>query len=379
MAGGVLQAPRGHCVVLGAGVVGLTTALVLVRQGWLVTVIAQAFPFAYDKHDPLYASPKAGAHWCSFADKDDLRLQRLELDTFKILMAMVDSDPDSPVMCAPSLLYYKRKPADWSEPWFARHVPDYHELDKSEIPPGYEFGISHTTVCMSVPQYLARLVDMLRSSGRAQFVQKHIGMTRTAVVVNCLGLGARDVGGVRDARMVPVRGQIAVVMGDGIGPSKTGFTYAAGVVDDGNGLTTAEATYVIPRKDGSCVLGGTFIVGDEDMDMRDETFMGFVARCASIDEQYQLPMYGRGGVISHSVGLRPAREGGRPCVCMRRCGGRTVVLAHNYGHGSYGFQTSWGSAIEAMRVVEGALLQVDLAGPRTAPSAASTPLSLCKT
>lgn len=62
----------GKVNVIGAGVVGLTTALLLQSKGYEVTVIADYFP-GDTSHD--YTSPFAGARWKTLAPNSDLRLQ----------------------------------------------------------------------------------------------------------------------------------------------------------------------------------------------------------------------------------------------------------------------------------------------------------------
>lgn len=59
-------------------------------------------------------------------------------------------------------------------------------------------------------------------------------------------------------------------------------------------------------------------------------------------------------VIRHAVGLRPLREGG-PRVEKEKIEGTWVV--HNYGHGGFGYQASYGSAEAAVKLVEEALQQ----------------------
>lgn len=59
-------------VVLGAGIIGLTTATRLLEAGYEnVHILAAHFPG--DPHDPRYASTIAGAHHLSFADDGDER------------------------------------------------------------------------------------------------------------------------------------------------------------------------------------------------------------------------------------------------------------------------------------------------------------------
>lgn len=54
-------------------------------------------------------------------------------------------------------------------------------------------------------------------------------------------------------------------------------------------------------------------------------------------------------IIRHGVGLRPMREGG-PRVEKERINGVWVV--HEYGHAGYGYQSSYGSAMAAEKLVE---------------------------
>lgn len=57
-------------------------------------------------------------------------------------------------------------------------------------------------------------------------------------------------------------------------------------------------------------------------------------------------------VIRHNVGLRPLREEG-PRVEREKID--DVWVVHQYGHGGYGYQASYGSAYEALKLVEEAI------------------------
>lgn len=63
-------------------------------------------------------------------------------------------------------------------------------------------------------------------------------------------------------------------------------------------------------------------------------------------------------VIRHAVGLRPLRDGG-PRIEKENVDG--VVVVHNYGHGGFGYQASYGCAAEAVKLVNEALKQKDRA------------------
>jgi hypothetical protein len=53
-------------------------------------------------------------------------------------------------------------------------------------------------------------------------------------------------------------------------------------------------------------------------------------------------------IIRHGVGLRPMRTGDQR---VEREVIKGVNVVHQYGHGGYGYQSSYGSAKEAVRLV----------------------------
>lgn len=54
-------------------------------------------------------------------------------------------------------------------------------------------------------------------------------------------------------------------------------------------------------------------------------------------------------IIRHSVGLRPLRDGG-PRIEKDKVDGVSVV--HNYGHGGFGYQASYGCAESTVSLVK---------------------------
>lgn len=57
-------------------------------------------------------------------------------------------------------------------------------------------------------------------------------------------------------------------------------------------------------------------------------------------------------IIRHGVGLRPLRVEG-PRIEKERING--VWIIHNYGHGGYGYQSSYGCSQAAIKLLEEAL------------------------
>ncbi len=59
-------------------------------------------------------------------------------------------------------------------------------------------------------------------------------------------------------------------------------------------------------------------------------------------------------VVRHAVGLRPMRTDG---IRLEKEKIRGTWIVHSYGHAGYGYQTSYGSAQTAVRLVDEALAQ----------------------
>jgi len=62
-------------------------------------------------------------------------------------------------------------------------------------------------------------------------------------------------------------------------------------------------------------------------------------------------------LIEEGCGLRPGRKGGIRLekTVLKTAAGTCVPLVYNYGHGGYGFQSSWGSATIAAELLAQAL------------------------
>ncbi len=150
------------------------------------------------------------------------------------------------------------------------------------------------------------------------------------VVVNCTGLGARELVG--DSTLYPVRGQIVRVSNPGLTVSVRDELHPGG------------RAYVHPRAD-DCILGGTLDEGQWDTTVDLAVGAAIVERCRDL-----VPALRDAHVLDHVVGLRP----GRPTVRLEEDEplGSGARVVHNYGHGGAGITLSWGCAREVVALVE---------------------------
>ncbi|GAA6042037.1 hypothetical protein NBRC10512_006964 [Rhodotorula toruloides] len=72
-------------VVVGAGCIGLTTGIALLKRGYPVLLLAHQLPG--DPLSPDFASTAAGAHHLSFTSDDDWRQRNFDMRTFERLWA----------------------------------------------------------------------------------------------------------------------------------------------------------------------------------------------------------------------------------------------------------------------------------------------------
>jgi len=304
--------------VVGCGVIGLTAAVHLREAGVDVRIVTAALP-------PETTSSVAAALWYPYKAYPENRVLYWGSRTFEVFEELARI-PESGVRLREGVEIW-REPV--SNPWWAGAVPSVRRCTEEELPPGYSDGHAFVAPVVEMPVYLGYLLDRFASSGgrierRAVSSLDDSGEAR--VVVNCAGLGARELVG--DSSMVPIRGQIVRVRNPGL---------ERFLLDEGN---PEGVTYVVPRSN-DCILGGTAEEGEWDTEPDPEIAAGILRRCAELE-----PRLERAEVLEHRVGLRP----GRPEIRLEREDGG-VPRIHNYGHGGSGVTLSWGCAEETLRLV----------------------------
>ncbi|KAK9760752.1 hypothetical protein K7432_014894, partial [Basidiobolus ranarum] len=177
-------------IVIGAGVIGLTSALVLQREGYKVHIVADHLPGEFH---PDYTSPWAGANWNSFAEKDDCKLHEFEKIAFNRFKEL-EKFPEAGIKSFLGINYYDKKPSDWCAPWFSTFSKEYSNMDSSKLPDGVEFGFEFQTLCVNTQQYLVWLQKRFEENG-GTIEQRKLEDIRDAfeiddhvsAVINCTG------------------------------------------------------------------------------------------------------------------------------------------------------------------------------------------------
>ncbi|GGP14166.1 FAD-binding oxidoreductase [Nonomuraea glycinis] len=309
----------GRVVVVGAGVSGLTTAIVLAEAGHNVHVIASELPGA--------TSLAAGAMWGPYLvepkDKVD-QWSRESLQTFRELAA----HPGTGVRLTSGIEASRtaQNPPDW-----AAELPGFRPCPRAELPQGFTSGYRFTVPLIDMPAYLGFLRHQLEVVGVAIELRTLSSLEEAqpaATIVNCTGLSARSLAD--DPRLRSIRGQQVVVTNPGLTEF---FSEDTGISPD--------LLCIYPHGDVA-VLGGTAIDGDESLKVDHQAAEAILARCRAVE-----PRLAQARVLSHRVGLRPTRDHVR--VEADPVADRSLL--HNYGHGGAGVTLSWGCAYQIRDLV----------------------------
>jgi D-amino-acid oxidase len=310
-------------LVIGAGVIGLTTAISLAEAGLSVTIRTAALP-------AQTTSVAAGALWGAVkVGPPDRVLEwgRVGLEVLSKLAA----EPGTGVRLAAGR-EVSRAPL---EPYYwAGLLTDLRDCEESELPDGFTSGWHYTAPLATMPVYLDYLRGRFERAGGTLEVSPVPSLASLAgaapVIVNCSGTAAHDL--VPDPAVVPVRGQVVIAANPGIEEFLINRDPEPPWI-----------VYMFPHGD-TILLGGTNDEGNRDTDPKPEVAERIVAGCTALD-----PRLRGAEILGHRVGLRPWR----PEVRLESEPFGDGVLWHNYGHGGAGISMAWGCAAEITRAVLG--------------------------
>ncbi|MET8247020.1 FAD-dependent oxidoreductase [Streptomyces sp. NPDC005202] len=308
------SALHGDVVVVGGGVIGLTTAVVLAERGGRVRLWTR-------EPAERTTSAVAGALWWPYRIEPESLVGDWALESLLVYEELTARPEETGVRMVEGVHGGIR--LDELGPWAAR-VPGLRAAHAAEYT-GTALWARLPLIDMSV--HLPWLRERLLKAGGTveERTVTDLAEVDAPVVVNCTGLGARDL--VPDPAVRPVRGQLVVVENPGITTWLTSVDHAS-----------ATSTYFFPQP-GGLVLGGTAEEDAWSLTPDPAVAEQIVARCAAFR-----PEIAGARVLEHRVGLRPARH----AVRLERealPGGR--VLVHNYGHGGAGVTVAWGCARQA--------------------------------
>ncbi|XP_066992234.1 D-aspartate oxidase [Anabrus simplex] len=324
-----------HIGILGAGIVGMTTALELQREfpKAHLTIIADSFNQNTTSHGAAGIF-RPSTNFCGPTEKVTSQWIRDSWNYYDELRQSEEA-ADAGVSSISGYCFSSISPDIVRNHFLEQVVPVYRAVTREELdafPGNWQYGSFYTTVLTESPKFLPWAARrFLHSSGK--IIKKHITSFSDIasdfdIVVNCLGLGAKYL--CSDNKLVPIRGQIIKVRAPWI---KT-FLYAE--LD----------TYIIPTSN-DVTLGGCRQYESYAMAPSKYDHAAILERCTSL-----VPNLKSAAVLRDWVGLRPHRSTVRvePEVIQTQAGKLKVV--HNYGHGGYGVTSAPGTAKHAVKLVK---------------------------
>lgn len=303
-------------VVVGAGVVGATTAWALADRGWDVELWS-------DRPPEQTTSVVAAAVWRPYRAAPEADVVRWGGRTLRVLEGFAD-DPSSGVLMREGIELGRLPMAD--PPW-CEVVRSFRHARPDELPEGYVDGLVYTVPVVVMSRHLAWLLSGLQDRGVRLRTQRVTSLdevlTEHVRVVNATGLGARELAD--DPAVHPVRGLVVRLRNPGLTRFCLDYHHPHGL------------SYVIPRID-DVVVGGTDQENRWDTDEDEPGAAAIVERCLQL-----VPELRDAEVLGQAVGLRPARH----AVRVEREERADGVIVHNYGHGGSGVTIAWGCAEDA--------------------------------
>lgn len=302
-------------VVIGAGIIGLTTAVTLAEQGRHVQVLAAEAP-------ERTTSAVAGALWGPWMAEPAEQALVWAKGTLDVLTNLA-ARHDTGVRLATGLdiTTTPHEPPAWKQ-----LLPDCRSCTPDELPDGYTHGQRYSAPLVDMPRHLDYLVERLSAAGGAIQTSRVDSLDEAAelapIVVNCAGVGARVLAA--DRRLYPIRGQHVLVSNPGLADFLE--------VDTGD---SSDLTAIYPHEN-HVILGGTAEPHIWNREPDQATTQRIVDRCTSVE-----PRLRNAQLLDVRVGLRPTRFEVR-LEAEKRADG--TVLIHNYGHGGAGVSLSWGCA-----------------------------------
>ncbi|MBA3456709.1 MAG: FAD-dependent oxidoreductase [Deltaproteobacteria bacterium] len=299
--------------VVGAGIIGLTTALTLEQEGHSVRIVAAAT-------GAQTTSAIAGAIWFPYRVGPPAKVALWAALT-RAWLQRLSGDPEAGIDLLTGYEITQESEYDHPPPWWAANI----EVSRAAAPVSMDLVAWKFSAPRVEP---ARFLPWLAARVRAPVERRAVfdlAAEPGDFVINCTGLGSRELA--PDDLIYPLLGQIVITDPGTVDRSIT-------VTDHRN----PEAIfYMIPRRD-ELVLGGSTLPWppgalpeiDRDVTRR------------ILDQARSLGL-AVGNVRTERVGLRPYRLE----VRLEREG----RIIHNYGHGGAGFTLARGCAEEVARLV----------------------------
>jgi len=313
---------RPDVVVVGAGVIGMTTAVCLAEAGMLVVIRSAEAP-----RDTTSAAAGALCGPTITGPEDSRTGWGLVSDAeFAVLAAQ----PETGVRLMRGRLVSRIGQA---APAWALRVPGYLRCPAEQMPSGFSVGFWVRIPAADMPRYLDYLFGRFLAAGGRLELGTLNNLAEAAalapVVVNCSGAYARDLAA--DANVHPVLGQHVILENPGLDTFLHEY--------DAPSAWTA----FLPHGE-RVLLGGVAVENGWQRGSDPQVTRQILTRCIEVE-----PRLAGARILGVQIGLRPARA----TVRLEEEPFTGARCIHNYGHGGSGVSLSWGCARTVLGMITG--------------------------
>ncbi|CAI2352802.1 unnamed protein product [Caenorhabditis sp. 36 PRJEB53466] len=323
-----------NVAIIGEGVIGCSTALQLAQKlpNLKITVL---FDRPFEKT-------------CSFGPAGLFRIDdvanreygKATFAWFAHLHRNAKGDETGVKLLSGHIQSESRETLEQQQNAYADFVYNFRWLDHREItdlfPNPSKYCIHYTAFASEGNKYVPYLRSLAESKGvvfREQRVRRLEELANEGydVIVNCAGLDGAKLAA-DDDTVYPIRGVVLDVDAHW----HKHFNYRD------------FHTFTIP-KENSVVIGSVKQKNRWDLAITDEDRKDILDRYVALHPAMREPK-----IIGEWSGLRPGRKSVRIEKIERKSEktGRIYTIVHHYGHGGNGFTLGWGTAAEAVKLVE---------------------------
>lgn len=384
-------------LVVGAGAIGLQTALELLRRNASVVLEAPRHPL-----HPSTCSMGAGGLWMPYHIQDE-RVCRWSKETLDELLQIATNKDNKLVEIVPLVMllrdhrgpvvddflgHYKCAPGEQTNveaipEWAMDPRIEFQHLTvemlswqnivyKLKIPPereileaGYRHAWFFRPPVVDPPRMLQHFLEQLASYQSAELnvdtghhyesideMRDRAALLGCNAVVNCTGLGAARICG--DDEVVAARGILHHYR-------RETCTRRKDVIESLYGDNSLDAVimteeiwgsetmpcYLIPRGD-TIVVGGSYLEGDSEESIREHESKKLLQNAQNMGIDIE-----RSKIIDQWTGFRPSRSSARCELDDRYSTGPGVIVFHSYGYGGSGWTVNVGAANECANILLG--------------------------